>query len=193
MTLGDNVLILKEKINMSLDNKEENELALEYVKKALINANCMALETSEDFFKFFASLNLLNAYVKKPYAVDGIKKAYNFKKEVRRGIESIIMWKPNGITWSHNEQNNATIVSIEGMQFSFHGIDITDEMKIANQNQAPIEWEGLRLQPNADMVLEYANELENLSDKTIVDANLSQLYNELDINAFNEEAVKISM
>jgi hypothetical protein len=98
MILNENIAILKEQIKKNNENKIEEVIETQDATKAFINSYYMALETQEDYFLFFASLNLLNAYTKKDYAIPAIKDNYDFKGEVTKGIESIIAWKPKGIT-----------------------------------------------------------------------------------------------
>jgi len=188
MILKKDIEKLKQKIiQNNLDNIEEI-INIELVKKSYINVKYMALETTEDYFLFFSSLNLLNSYVKKNYS---ISKKYNFKKEVSKGIESLITWSPEGINYSYNK--SISIIDIDGLQFSFHNAEISElmEQKIANNDQ--IEWEGIKLQPVAVSVFDFANTLKGLSKKSMFGTNLEELYNETNINTifkdFNEKEI----
>lgn len=173
---------LKQKIiQNNLDNIEET-INIETVRKAYINLRYMALETKEDYFLFFSSLNLLNSYVKKDYAIG---KKYQFKKEVSKGIESLITWSPEGINYSYNK--SISIIDIDGLQFSFHNVQISELMEQEMTNNKQIQWEGIKLQPVAVSVFNFANALEGLSKKSIFGASLEELYEETNINTIFED------
>lgn len=143
-------------------NEVDTIISKEIVDRAFNNLSVMELKTSDDYFLFYASINLINAYVKKEYAV---YKNYNFKRFVSLGIESLINEKKDGINFSYNKQ--LTIVEIMGVQFSFHNSQITDLMKSKESDFQQIEWSNIRLQPFALEIYELARMLPNLSKKDV--------------------------
>lgn len=174
MNLKDDIQNLKQKIvQNNLDGIIEN-IAVEDVEKADINVRCMALESIEDYFLFFSSLNLLNSYVKKDYANS---KKYNFKKEVTKGIESLIAWKPDGITYSYNK--DISVIDVAGLQFSFHNIEISKLLEQKSKYNTEINWDGIRLQPSAVSIFNFANSLRGLTKKSMFGFNLEELYKEI--------------
>jgi hypothetical protein len=181
MNLHDNIAILKEQIKKNNENKGEEVIETQDATKALINGYYMALQTREDYFLFFASLNLLNAYTKKDYAIPSVKDNYDFKGEVTKGIESIIVWKPSGITCYYDK--HVTMVEIEGLQFSFHSVEITKLMEDAKQGITQLKWDGVRLQPSASLVFRFASSLEGLSNQTILNEKLNNLYEEMNFDS----------
>lgn len=61
-----------------LEQVIEEAIDEESVRKAYLNIILLRgnIKTKKDCFKFLASVNLLNAYVKKDYALEEIKKSY---------------------------------------------------------------------------------------------------------------------
>jgi hypothetical protein len=182
------------KNELSKGTEYEEQIKFEDASKAVINSRCMALETLDDYFLFFASLNLLNAYTKKDYADPSIKKTYSFKGDVANGLNAIINRKPIGINWSYNKNDGATIIDVAGLQFAFHGINGEGTIDLMMLGREPIKWEGIRLQPMANMVFGFAEQLDGLSNKSIVPkkdveelSNLSDLYAEVGIGAFESD------
>lgn len=138
---------------------------------AYINIRSMALNTAEDYFLYFASLNLINAYVKKDYAA---LKNYSFKEYISKGVEALIKKEVMGIKFSYNKQ--LTVIDIKGLQFSFHNSEITEEMQLVADKYEQIEWEGIRLQPVALEIYNYAKDLDNLSNTDVFGGSLQELY-----------------
>lgn len=123
----------------------------ESVRQAYLNIMLLRnkLETIEQCFKFISSVNLLNAYVKKDYALDEIKKNYEFKKFLSEAIEDMIIKNIPGIEIYYTR--NIVYIKIKGYQFSFHHISESDIIKNytkTSKNKVQ-EWSGIRLQPIA--------------------------------------------
>lgn len=171
MNLINGIEDLKQKVIQNNLEGIIEHINIEDVDKAYINVRCMALESIEDYFLFFSSLNLLNSYVKKDYATS---KKYDFKKEVSKGIESLIIWNPNGVKYSYNK--DISVIDISGLQFSFHNIEITKLMEQKSSLNTEIEWDGIKLQPSAVSIFNFANSLNGLSKKSMFGFSLEDLY-----------------
>ena len=174
-------------IIIELNNNEVLEdIDVINARKAYINARNMELVTTDDFFLFFASINLLNAYVKKDYITN---KKYDFKKNIISGIESLIKNSNSDIKFCYNK--NLTTIEINGLQFTFHNVEISDVMK--EHKYEDIEWLGVRLQPVASTIFEFANSLDNLTKKTFFGEDLDSVYkkSELGVSADNPNVLEI--
>lgn len=125
---------------------DEESVRQAYLNIILLKNN---IKNEKDCFKFLASVNLLNSYVKKDYAIDEIKKSYIFKNIISEVIEDIILNKINGIDIYYTKE--VVYIRTNGYQFSFHHVKESDIIKnyknsIRNVRQ---DWEGIRLQPIA--------------------------------------------
>ena len=77
------------------------------------------------------------------------------------------------------------IVNINDLQFSFHNVEPSPKMVFAKQFQHKLsmpfykeqQWEGVRLQPVAESLFKFANNMEGLSNESIV-GNLKEYQNE---------------
>lgn len=185
MDLKNNLETLKQIIIEKNLTNVQDEIDTKDVEKAYVNVKCMALETTDDYFLFFSSLNLLNSYVKKDYSTS---KDYDFKKEVSKGLESLASWQPKGVKFSYNKE--VAIIDIEGLQFSFHNAEITNLLERKMYRNKPIEWNGIRLQPVANTVFSFADQLNGLSNKTLFGKTLNELYEEMNLESFNNNSVK---
>lgn len=104
------------------------------------------IKTKEEAFYFFACMNLLNAYIKKDYAVHDYKKRYIIKDYVALAITQIINNNIDGIDIYLDE--NIAYIKIGKRQFSFHNIRINkilNNYKVSKSNRIQ-EWCGIRLQ-----------------------------------------------
>ena len=169
MDLKDTIILLKEKITQDSTIPQTNPIELVNVKEALNNIDFMSLQTPDDYFLFFASLNLINAYIKQDNAEESISKSYSFKQHVSKGIEAILTWQPEGIKCFYDK--NLAIINIEGLQFSFHNVEISNLMIDKKDSLEAITWEGIRLQPVANLIFEFATALPGLSKETIFSPN----------------------
>lgn len=139
--------------------------------RALANKEVMYINTKEDAFLFFASLNLLNAYVKQNKS----EISYNFKLDVVSGFDTVIMNNIEGVHYSHDPKEKAVIVEIDGFQFSFHNVLPSAKMDYVKNFAKTVDvkfykeqqWEGIKLQPVAGTVFQYANNLNGLSNKSL--------------------------
>ena len=153
--------------------------------RAMANKQAMFINNKEDAFLYFASLNLLNTYVKQ----NKKSVSYNFKNDVLSAFDTVIMNNIEGVTYCYDSVEKAIIVDIDGLQFSFHNVLPSPKMDFVRNFSAIVEtqfykeqsWEGLRLQPVASTLFEYANNLSGLSNKSLVG----------DLKAYQEEAVEL--
>ncbi|MBE7074873.1 MAG: hypothetical protein E7376_02725 [Clostridiales bacterium] len=183
---------LKEKIKNSSTEKEQ--ISQEAFLKAQLNIGAMCINNPEDAFLYYSSLNLLNTYVKQNKDA-----SYSFKGEVTTAFDSIIMSRIPGVTYSYDSKERVLIVNVKGMQFSFHNVKPSPKMLFARSYEKHIgqqyhkeeEWDQLRLQPVAETVFNYANNLDGLSNESI-GGDLKQLQSEFIKNKFKvkTESVK---
>lgn len=120
------------------------------------------LENKNDVFLFLASMNLLNAYVKKDYAVDEIKKNYKFKKVISKALEDIIIGNIEGVNVYYTPE--VVYISVYNYQFSFHNVVATQILKkyMLSPKNIEQEWKGIRLQTIALSIYKEAKELIKL-------------------------------
>lgn len=132
--------------------EKENKIDMASVKKAYEVLNSEKLDTVEDCFKYFASINLLNAYVKKDYAETNIKDNYSFKKFVINAVNGLIKFCPSGVDFGASQSDKVIYLQVYDMQFSFHSC----LPKNCNLQLKEMQWQNVRLQP-------YALEIFNLA------------------------------
>lgn len=169
---------LKEKFRQS--NLEPEKISEESYKRARANIDTMFILNEQDAFLFYASLNLLNTYVKQ----NKDKISYGFKEHVKSAFDSIIMNKINA-SYYYDSKEKVLIVNICGVQFSFHNVEPSAKMyfaknfenKLTIKHYQPQEWEGLRLQPVAETLFKFANNLSGLSNQSLV-GNLKEYQDE---------------
>jgi hypothetical protein len=119
----------------------------------------------EDAAYFFACANLLNAALARRKRGSHqnqalLKEVYSFKQRVSRVIEALIEGSISGVE-IYIGSDKIVYVCIEGIQFSFHAIHQTDVIKyhVGTSSNVLQEWSGIRLQPIAPLVLEWARAL----------------------------------
>lgn len=153
---------LKEVI--SSNNIEVSDITEEDAEEAYL-VSLIKIRNKYDAFYYFASMNLLNAYVKKPYATEAFKKKYRFKSYVVKGIEQIITNKIEKVNVFFTLR--ITYVSVLGFQFSFHNLNSTYQIKEYTKSGKNIEqeWAGLRLQPAALLIYKKAKEVYSIKNK----------------------------
>lgn len=150
--------------SVTLDGKKE-EISKTSVNRALAIIDC-EIKTVQDAFLYFASLNLLNSYVKDHKN----EISYRFKGKVIPAIDQIIKNGIENISFGYEDSASCTLVNINGLQFTFHGTKLSDlQTSAREENDAnhgyytTEEWEGLRLQPLARSVFEFAEKLDGLT------------------------------
>lgn len=139
--------------------------------RARANVSGMQLLNTEDAFLFYASLNLLNTYVKQ----NKNKIKYGFKKHVTDAFDSAIVNQIEDISYSYDDVEKLLIVNVSGMQFSFHNVKPSAKMNFVRMSpdkevrayHKKEEWEGFRLQPIAETLFKYANNLDGLTKESL--------------------------
>lgn len=166
-----NVSELKETLLARRQNNESKEFVPdEKAIAAKANIKTMAINNIQDMFLFYASLNLLNTYVKQNKRS---KHDYDFKKYVNFGLESVLA---NGgmkdVSFDIDNKEGTTLVNVAGVQFSFHYVMRSQALELAMRTKHPMykpqQWEGLRLQQSADTIFDWASNLEGLSNECSV-------------------------
>lgn len=171
--------------------KNQNDMGTnpKSAKQAVKNLKLEIL-TKEDLFLYCASLNYLNAYIKtgggkkqelarllsETFPTMKFKNGYGFKKFINVALLAILGNDFDGVTFTlFPKENNLVMITINGLQFSYHGVcvysnvleDIKKEKEKLKKGQttkvAYKEWEGLRLQPVAQKLFDFAKDLEGLS------------------------------
>ena len=124
------------------------------------------VETIDEAFLFFASMNVLNAYVKKRDAGENFFKRYEFKRDIVRVLEHLLLYPI--IDVSIYLDKDVTYIDLLGLQFSFHHLPLSSILKEyqASDLNRPFEWKGIRLQPYAMLILDEAIETANSSLKS---------------------------
>ena len=142
-----------------LEEVMEEVIDEESARKAYLNIILLRskIKTKDDCFKFLASVNLLNSYVKKDYALEEIKKSYIFKNFISDVIEDIILNKISGVDIYYTKE--VVYININGYQFSFHYVKETDIIRDYKNSVRNVEqeWEGIRLQPIAMSIFKEAS------------------------------------
>ena len=173
------------KNSIKFSQKEPEIISNEAFIRAKANIDTMCINNREDAFLYYSSLNLLNTYVKQNKNV-----SYYFKSCVTSAFDSII---ENNLDASfyYDTNEHLLIINIMGLQFSFHYVKLSAKMnfaknfknKLSKEYYKPQNWEGIRLQPVAESLFNFANNLEGLSNQSIA-GNLKD---------YQEECIKNSL
>lgn len=146
--------------------KESDALA------ALIVLNFIKYERVPDAFLSVAALNMLNRYVKQP----NTRINYKFRLHiinVLKGIEDINQKKSILLGYSP-KRNNLLIIQFWNFQFSFQGEKLTDQIhNMLSKNN--LDWDGIRKQPCAKTIFEFALANSWITNKTMANENLRDL------------------
>lgn len=150
---------------------EDDVIPKQNVINALKVIDAKDFDTKEKVFVYFASLNLLNSYVKKKDCAINNKSKYIFKKFASEGIDDLSDKKKHLV--SVYGDSSFCMVNCMGMEFSFHNLDL-------KKNYPAKEWAGLKLQPYANAIFElfFAKEFANTTFN-VEDAVLNQIINDL--------------
>ncbi len=138
----------------------------------------MCITNTQDAFLYFASLNLLNSYVK----TDKKNISYGFKRLVSAGIDGILANEVENVTFCYDAKEKSMLINVAGLQFGFHNVKPNSSVKFlmlnpGNENGKYYKqqsWEGVRLQAMAVSLFDFANNLEGLSNTSIA-GNLRDL------------------
>jgi len=137
-------------------DEDETQVLDEADAKLALRIMNLNVEDAAGTLLFFAAGNFLNAYVKKPYADPHFHKRYLFKNDVTRVIESLTT-RPL-VDVSVYLAQDVDYVRVKGLQFSFHNLENTPILSAFRQSERNVlqEWTGLRLQPAAKPIFDYA-------------------------------------
>ncbi|MGB7594795.1 MAG: metalloregulator ArsR/SmtB family transcription factor [Erysipelotrichaceae bacterium] len=137
-------------------DEDDTQVLSETDAKLALRIMNLNVEDAPSALLFFAASNFLNAYVKKPYADPHFHKRYLFKNDVTRVIESLTTRSIDDVA-VHLAQD-VDYVRVKGLQFSFHNLEKTPILSAYRQSEHNVlqEWTGLRLQPAAKPILDYA-------------------------------------
>lgn len=163
---------------------EKEKITALNASKAFLLIKSMIIETTEDAFLYLSCINLLNAYVKKEYVNKLFAKNYYHKHFVQTVVDAVIQNKIENVTF-YKEESNLLMVNVNGVQFSFHSVKLSDIMQAESKGRSKIykkqKWAGVRLQPIANSIFEKALNLNNLSKKTYVGNTTTELLKEIEM------------
>lgn len=125
--------------------EEDKEIPIENVINALKVVDEQNLKTNRKVFVYFASINLLNAYIKREDALECMKGYYYFKKFAGKAMDYLT--SVNAQIVSAYSQDQLLMVNCLGMEFSFHNVK-------TEHNYPSKNWSGLKLQPYANTIFE---------------------------------------
>ena len=110
-----------------------------------------------DALYVFACANLVNAYVKSAASSSQFSKRYVFKDHLARIISNVVRKRIPGVSVYYTPE--ICYVSVAGLQFSFHNVPKTRALAqyAASNMNIEQEWKGLRLQPAAVLIMEWAS------------------------------------
>lgn len=130
--------------DMDIPEPIDDVVAIEAYKSVLL-----PILTEADAFLFCASMNLMNAYVKRAHESSEFRKRYKFKLHLARGLEEIIRNRVSGV--QIHVSKNVTYVTVRGHQFSFHNVILTRRLwaYMSSSENGVQQWTGRRLQPVA--------------------------------------------
>lgn len=119
-------------------------------------------QCKKDIFIGLCSLNLFNAAIKAKEYKSSL--SYGF---IKPNVSKLVNFCISHINEDYVDelyyapQQHCVYIRCYGIQFSFHNIVETTEIKefIKSKANSPVEWDGIRLQPIADRLFTLANEL----------------------------------
>ncbi|WP_226536252.1 hypothetical protein [Fictibacillus halophilus] len=149
---------------------DENQSFPEITKQQALEAYMSALIDIKDQYDalyFFASMNLLNAYVKKQTADKEFVKRYKFKHYINGKIEQIIRKSIRDVSVYVGQ--DVVYVSASSLQFSFHNVQLTRFLQLYQSSSQNLEqeWTGIRLQPVAGYIFSWAKDVREFKGKLI--------------------------
>ena len=119
-------------------------------------------QSKKDVFMALCSLNLLNAAIKKEEYKKSL--SYGF---IKPHVSKLLVFCISHINEGYVDelyyasQEHCVYIRCYGIQFSFHNIVETNEIKdfMDSTKNVPVNWDGIRLQPIADKLFMLAKEL----------------------------------
>jgi len=125
----------------------------------------ITISTSSDVAYVCACGNLVNAAMNPKLglyskSIELSKDVYSFKSILGRALENAICMNIPDVA-IHVAQDGVVYVRVHGLQFSFHAIPRLPQLEefATSEHNRRQEWSGLRLQPIAPLVLEWARAL----------------------------------
>ena len=163
--LSDFFIVIK---NQDLVN--DNIIDEQNVVRAMILLNFISYRKIADVFLGCACLNLVNRYVKKSSS----KLNYQFKRHIcnlLKGIQDINQPKTIKVDYDNSEGKSILLISIWDFQFSFKSIRFSRliQQVIRSTNNT---FDGIRKQPHAQEIFQFAYNNPFISNLTLSDNNL---------------------
>lgn len=168
-----NIKTLQKKLTI-LEEDDQPITSLD-AAKAISFIEYMQLNTKEDYFLYFSSLNLLIKYSKDSCDKEILNYLNkNGSELITYPMDMVINNKIKGITFSNNEINDTTdqlLINVGGTQFSFNNVQLSETMKDAialrSSKYKKEALYGINLANHAKTLFEKTyEELNNLSNKT---------------------------
>ena len=157
---------------LSLEKSDESDLVIkeEDVLTALVILNFIEYKKVPDIFLACASMNLLNAYAR----TGSSKIGYQYKRhltEVIKGIEDI--HQPKSILIGYDNTNNMQLLIVQfwSFQFSFQAQRLSASIQQLISSK-PVTWDGIRKQPHAKKIFDFAFSRSWISNRTMLGADL---------------------
>ena len=156
------MLELKDIIKLSFDDKHNTDITVENV----MSAKAILFKTpqnNKELVELVVAMNLINAALKRK----------EFKSKERDALIYYGMLKPKISKLFHyilednfselnrnfyiDKSNQCAYIEIDGLQFSFHNISITEKLQnfIDSDGNKPKAWRGVRLQKIAGELFDY--------------------------------------
>ena len=158
-------------------SREQRDRAEDIIKHSVLN-------NTQDIFRYCSAINLMNSYVK----MHKKEETYWFKSFVSHALYNVITKDIPDVTFCfeggrkgkfnpNKVITDLTVVNVGGMQFSFHQVgykqsifDVLKKQREDFQNKQQSKyleqmWEGVRLQPCAEDVFAFANNLDGLTQE----------------------------
>ena len=171
------LLEFRDKIsNMQESAIPKEIIAEEDIVKAMILLNLISYQKIADVFLGCAAINLVNSYVKQ----DNPKLGYNFKRhliELLKGVEDINQPKTIQIDYDNRNNQQILMIVIWNFQFSYKFIRYSEQIKKL-QSPKVLEWDGLRKQPYAKTIFDFALSSPFITQETLGGNNLMQKLND---------------
>lgn len=176
-----------ELFEFSLSFEQTNEPALpisdEDVLTALVILNFIDYKKVPDIFLACASMNLLNAYAKNTSSKIG----YQYKRhltDVIKGIEDVN--QPKSILMGYDNTNNMQLLIVQfwSFQFSFQAQRLSAPIQKLLSSKT-IAWDGIKKQPQAKKIFDFAFSRSWISNKTMLGADLHSFV-EAEVRNFRE-------
>lgn len=162
-------------ITMQNSAVPEERITEENIVKAMILLNLISYKNIADIFLGCAAINLVNAYMKQGES----KLGYNFKRhliDLLKGIEDISQPNTIQVVFDNRSKLQILMIVIWDFQFSYKFVYYSDVIKKLESPKI-IEWDGLRKQPYAKTIFEFALSSPFITKETLGGNNLLEKLN----------------